>query len=128
MCAFSGTQRDPARKCKASSTWRWTYSIFRRPFQDAYEHAARTRAAIGGFIKYLSTCQRGGKRRTERPDNRITEKPDNRTTEQPNNRITGQPYDQNRIDGGWTGSRDARFGRIFGRPASRLLQAFPAGL
>jgi four helix bundle protein len=39
-------------------------------FQDAFDHAARTRAAIGGFIKYLSTCQRGGK--GGRTDNRKT--------------------------------------------------------
>jgi len=27
-------------------------------FRDAYEHAGHTRAAIGGFIKYLSACSR----------------------------------------------------------------------
>jgi len=37
--------------------------------QDAYDDAARTRGAIGGFTKYSSTCQRG--RRNE-PANRPT--------------------------------------------------------
>ncbi|RPI22526.1 MAG: four helix bundle protein [Acidobacteria bacterium] len=28
-------------------------------FRDAYDHAARTRSVIGGFVKYLSASQRG---------------------------------------------------------------------
>ena len=33
--------------------------ITNEEFQDVYDHAGRTRAAIRGFIKYLATYEQG---------------------------------------------------------------------
>ena len=37
-----------------SFMWRWISTISNAEFKDVYNHAGRTRAAIRGFIKYLT--------------------------------------------------------------------------